>query len=94
MSKKGFALIEILIVVVVLGFLVGGGWYVSRLQSEQTTITTGINAVQQAKQVTQQMNQRGEQEQNLLDQAAGTGLAPTTPAATTTSSSTKMHTTK
>jgi prepilin-type N-terminal cleavage/methylation domain-containing protein len=71
MNRKGFALIEILIVVAVIALLAGGGWYVAHLKNEQAAVTNGRNAEQQAKQAVQQVNQLTQQEQNAMDQITG-----------------------
>lgn len=85
MGKKGFALLEILIVAAVLAVIAGGGWYVSHLQSEQQAATSGQQAVQQAQQTVRQANQQTQQEQNVLNQAEGTNAATTTESSSTPS---------
>lgn len=82
MKRKGFALLEILIVVAVIALLTGGGWYVAHLKSEQSMVQTGVSAEQQAQQVVQQANQQTEEEQDSLSQITSTtppSSAPVTP---------------
>ena len=71
MERKGFGLIEILVVVVLFAVLAGGGWYLSSLKNSGVAISAGTSAEQQARQVVQQTDRQTGQEQNAVDQATG-----------------------
>ena len=93
MSPKGFALLEILVVVAILALVVGGGLYANHLQLGPSTVTTstGMNVVPQAQQVVQQANQETQQEQNGLNQVAGSASPATTTATAATTSQTAIR---
>jgi prepilin-type N-terminal cleavage/methylation domain-containing protein len=78
MNNKGFGLLELVIVVGVIAILSGGGWYLAQLQNEQSTVRTGINAEQQARQVVQQVDQQAGQEQKATDQTTGNSVTTST----------------
>ena len=72
MKNRGFGLIEILLVVVIVAVVGGTGWYVTRLNNEQTAVTAGLNAEEQARQVVGQANQETQHEQDAINQIDAT----------------------
>ena len=69
MNRRGFELIEIIIVVAIAAVLVGGGFYLKNFQGQQSTVQTGLDAEKQAQQAVQQINQQTTQEQNSINVA-------------------------
>jgi prepilin-type N-terminal cleavage/methylation domain-containing protein len=84
MNKKGFVLLELIIVIAIIAALAGGGLYLTQLQNEHSAVTAGVNAEQQAQQVIQQSDQQTQQEQNILDQTAKNTTTTPNPKPTTT----------
>lgn len=80
MARRGFALLEILIAVVVIALLVGGGLYIKYSEQSENAAQVGTNAIQQAKQVQQQVDTQTSEEQNAIDQLGQS--ATSTPTAT------------
>jgi prepilin-type N-terminal cleavage/methylation domain-containing protein len=78
MNRKGFGLIELLIVIALVAVLAGGGFYVKNIQSQQSAVQTGLNAEKQAKQAVQQMNRQTQQEQGSLDRASAVATTTAT----------------
>ncbi len=84
-GRKGFALVEILIVVVILALLAGGSaWYFGSSKGGVSP-QAGVTAEQYAQQVVQTENSSTAAEQKLLDQE---GLGATSPTPTTNATTT------
>jgi len=66
--RKGFGLLEILIVVAIIAFLfAGGGLYLRRLTQDQTIIQTGQNATDKANALKKIIDERSANEQYQID---------------------------
>lgn len=68
MNQKGFGLLEIIIVIGIITLLIGGGYLAKNIQTQQTTIETGNDAVQKAKVIQQQSQAQVDQQSKALDQ--------------------------
>lgn len=71
-SKKGFAVLEILIVIAILAILLTGAFiYNSRGNNGKSVIETNLEAVRQAKDAAKTMQSRGAEQQNAIDGLTG-----------------------
>jgi len=77
MNKRGFALLEILVVAAILAALACGGLYLKYFQQSQNAAQIGTNAIQQAQQVAQPANQQTQQEQGALNQTESSTITST-----------------
>jgi prepilin-type N-terminal cleavage/methylation domain-containing protein len=78
-SRKGFALLEILIVVAIILLLAGGGWYAIHLKNERSMVQTGLSAEQEAQQAVRQANWTAEQQQRSLNRVVSTTVPGSQP---------------
>lgn len=80
MDRRGFGLLEILIVVAIVALLAGGGIYLKYFQQSQNVAQVRTNAIQQAEQAGQLVETQTSEEQNSISQidqsATGTPAAP------------------
>ena len=70
MAKKGFALLELIIVVAIVAVAFGGGFYLKGLNDTRDAATTGASDVSQARQAAAALASSTSQEQNALDAIA------------------------
>lgn len=65
--NKGFALLEILIVLGIVATIAGGGWYVKNLGEQQVAVQQGNNALDAAKKLQQTLNEQADNQQKVID---------------------------
>ncbi len=80
MHRKGFALLEIVMVIGIMALLAGGGFYVSHLQNQKSAVEAGQNAIQQAQDAAKQATAASQAEQNAIDQIASSTAPQSAPA--------------
>ena len=78
MSRKGFALLEVLVIIVIIATIAGGGFYFKYAQDQETILQPGVTAEQRARVVARDAASATIIQQDVLDQLIGSGQ-PTTP---------------
>ena len=62
-ARSGFGLLELLIVIAILALIMTGGFYIKNLQGQRSTLEIGTNALQQAEQLKQKLNQQAHEQE-------------------------------
>jgi len=91
MIRKGFALLELVIVLGIVVLLVGGGFYFGGgLTNQKSTVQVGNDAAQKAKQIERQMQIQAGQENGLIDQINNNKPSQTSTTVTTSSATSSI----
>jgi type II secretory pathway component PulJ len=67
-SKDGFALLEVVIIMVIIAILITGGFYFKNSREQKNIIQTGLEAQDQAKDLKLQIEKDSRNQENLLNQ--------------------------
>ena len=76
MNRKGFGLVEMVIVIGIIAVLGGGGFYFKSLQNNADTVKMGVTAEQQAREAVHLIASTTSEQTDALNQITGVAPAP------------------